>query len=607
MIDFRLYRAGFAPALAAVVVLLFALAAPPDPLPGVVAPAEFDDGAAARTARRIVETAPERPPGSDGDSAVADLVEQRFRQIEGGQVSEQRFTGEFDGDDVEMRNVVLTLPGDSARTVALLAPRDSASGPGVASSAAATATLIELVNELRTQSHAKTLVFVSTDGSSAGAAGAREFAEHYAGRDEVDAAVDIWQPGSASPRQPFLLASSDASQSPSAQLVKTAERELDDQTQEQQESQGGFAELTSLALPSGLGEQAVLIENGLDAIGLSSAGERPIPASLDQPDDLSPTTLGELGRTALLLAATLDAAPGAPDHGPGTYVPLAGNLVPGWTLALLALTLLIPAALAAADGIRRGARAHAGAGWALGWAASRALPPLGALVFFYFLSLVGLVASPTFPFDPNLYGVGAGQIVVMVFIAAVIAGSYYAIRGWRVPQVLPSSVAVPALGAVSALAVLLAWLANPYLALLLVPTAHVWVTCGSRRGVLPWPFAGAAAAVSLLPAVAAVAHLSGSLELGSAAPWLLLLMVSDGQFGAGMMLALCLVLGGLFGILAVSLRGRIPARRGPASRRARRIDDGVAREPHPASPPIDGLDTFPITSPGPADDLGYDR
>ena len=63
-----------------------------------------------------------------------------------------------------MRNVILTLPGNSARTVVVMAPRDSAGGPGAASSAAATGMLLQLVNQLRTQSHNKTLVFVSTDG-----------------------------------------------------------------------------------------------------------------------------------------------------------------------------------------------------------------------------------------------------------------------------------------------------------------------------------------------------------------------------------------------------------------------------------------------------------
>jgi hypothetical protein len=610
VIDFRFYRAGFAPALVAVIVLLFALTAPPDPLPGVVAPAEFDEVAAARLARQIVNTAPERTPGSEGDAAVADLVEQRFKQAEGGEVSEQTFTGEFDGDAVDLRNVILTLPGDSARTLVLLAPRDSASGPGAASSAAATATLLELVNELSTLSHTKTLVFVSTDGSTAGAQGAREFAQNYPQRAEVDAAIDIWQPGSADPHQPFVLESSDGSQSPSAQLVRTAERELSDRTQEKPEGQGTLGELAGLALPSGLGEQAVLIENGLDAIGLSSAGERPLPASQDQPEDLSTSTLGDFGSTALLLAATVDAATSPPEHGPGTYVPLAGNLVPGWTLALLALALLFPAALAAGDGIQRGFRANAGTGWAIGWAASRALPLLAGLLFFYFLSLVGLVASPPFPFDPNLFGVGAGQIVVMVLVALVIGGSYYAIRGWRVPPVLPRSAAVPALGAVSTLAVFLAWLANPYLALLLVPTAHVWLTCAPRRGSLPWPLVVGAAALSLLPLIAGIGHVSGSLALGSAAPWLLLLMVSDGQFGFGTMLALCLVIGGLLGIVAVSLRRRTPPRRRasqPVPQRPAEGDGEDAPEPEPAGSPTEGLDTFPITSPGPGDDLRSER
>src|SRR5215218_7363894 len=246
LVTFRTYRAGFAPALAAVIVLLFALTAPPDPLPGVVAPAEFDDLAAARIARQIVETAPERTPGSDGDAAVADLVEQRFTQVEGGQVSGQQFTGEFDGDQVDLRNVILTLPGDSARTLVLLAPRDSASGPGAASSAAATATLLELVDELSTQSHTKTLVFVSTDGSSEGAQGAREFAQSYPQRDEIEAAIDIWQPGSDDPRNPFVLEASADSVSASAQLAETAERELSEQSELNLESQGAFDALVGL-------------------------------------------------------------------------------------------------------------------------------------------------------------------------------------------------------------------------------------------------------------------------------------------------------------------------------------------------------------------------
>ena len=139
MTGFRIYRAAFAPAVVAVVVLLFSLPGRPAPLPPVVASAEFDQRAAAEIDRQITEAAPARSPGSEGDRAIADLVAKRFAGVREGQVAEQRFDHNFEGEDLELRNVVLTLPGESARSVVVLAARDSASGPGAASSAAATA------------------------------------------------------------------------------------------------------------------------------------------------------------------------------------------------------------------------------------------------------------------------------------------------------------------------------------------------------------------------------------------------------------------------------------------------------------------------------------
>jgi hypothetical protein len=554
MTSFRIYRAAFAPAVVAIVVLLFSLQGRPAPLPPVVASAEFDQRAAARIDRQITEAAPVRTPGSEGDRAIADLVAKRFAGVREGQVAEQRFDHNFEGEDVELRNLVLTLPGESARSVVVLAARDSASGPGAASSAAATATLLELVDKLRTSSHAKTLVFVSTDGGSDGAAGAREFVEHYPEPDLIDGAVVLWQPGSATPREPSLLDTSNGSQSPSAQLVRTAERALTEQAGRQPRLEGAFGELAQLALPSGLGEQAVLIEQGVDAVGLSSGGERPLAVAADQPDDLSAATLGDLGRTALLLVATLDAAAAPPDHGPAAYLNLAGNLVPGWALALLALTLLLPAALTSLEAFSQAFRAGARPGSALLWAASRSLPLLAALLLLYLLAVTGIVARPAFPIDPGRFRVGAGQIVAMLLLASVIGAGYYAIRGWRVPAGLPHEVAASSLGLIAALAVLLAWLANPYLALLLVPVAHVWLLDARRAGPLAWPLALGAIVLSLLPMAAAVLHVTGRLDLGVAAPWHLTLMVGAGQIGFLPMVALCLLCGSLVGLVALAVR-----------------------------------------------------
>ena len=556
MIDLRLYRAGFAPALVAVVILLFALEPRPGPLPPVVAPAEFDQSAAARTARQIVETAPVRTPGSSGDAAIARIVERRFARVAEGQVAEQRFQRSFEGEDIGLRNLNLTLPGESPHSVVVLAARDSASGPGAASSAAATAMLLELVDELRNSQHTKTLVFVSTDGGSDGASGAREFAARYPASSLIDGAIVLWQPGSVAPRQPSLLDASDGSQSPSVQLVRTAERTLTDQTGTEPQLEGLFGELARLALPSGLGEQAVLIEHGIDAVGLSSAGERPLPASEDQPGDLSPATLGDLGRTALLLAATIDGSPEPPGHGPGAYLSVEGNLLPGWTIALLALALLLPAALVVLAGLAATLRRGGPIGWALAWSASRALPPFAALLLFYALAATGIVPRPDFPFDPGRFGIGASEVIAMALLATVTLAGYHVIRAWRVPAALPDAAVAPALGAVASLAVLLAWLVNPFLGLLCVPLAHVWLVPARTAGAAAVPLTLGAAAISLLPLGAAFAYLAGRLELGSGAPWSLLLMVSDGQIGFAALLPLCLLAGCLVGLVALAARPR---------------------------------------------------
>jgi hypothetical protein len=562
-ISFRIYRAAFAPALVVIIVLLFSLQARPAALPPVVASAEFDQVAAARLDRQIVDRAPVRTPGGEGDEAIAALVERRFASVREGRVTEQRFDHSFEGEDVELRNLILTLPGESAQSVVVMAARDSASGPGAVSSAAATATLLELVEKLRSARHTKTLVFVSTSGGSDGAAGAREFAEGFAERDLIDGAIVLWQPGSATPREPSLLDASTGAQSPPAQLVRTAEQALAEQAGRTPQLEGLFGELARLAVPSGLSEQAVLIEGGVDAVGLSSAGARPLPVAQDQPDDLDAETLGEVGRTALLLVATLDGASAPPQHGPTTYLTLADNLVPGWALALLALALLLPAALASLDAVGHAFQREAPVGRALVWSASRSVPLLAALLLLYLLAVTGIVARPDFPFDPGRFRVGATEILTMALLAIVVGAGYYRIQGWRVPAQLPSALAAPALGVVAALAVLIVWLANPYLALLLVPAAHVWVLDARRTGALPWPLALGAIALSLLPVAAAVLEVADSLDLGPGAPWHFLLMVGDGQIGFGEMLALCLLGGSLVGLVALALQpGRISDRAG---------------------------------------------
>src|SRR3954452_16427229 len=141
MVNFRLYRLAFVPALLAVVVAMFSLEGAPDPLEPATPPTSFEGDRAAALARQIANAAPDRSPGSEGDAAIADLVAGRFDEIPSGAVTEQRFGTEIDGEQRTLRNVLLTLPGDADSTILIVAGRDTTAPPGAASSAAATVIL----------------------------------------------------------------------------------------------------------------------------------------------------------------------------------------------------------------------------------------------------------------------------------------------------------------------------------------------------------------------------------------------------------------------------------------------------------------------------------
>ena len=553
MIDFRLYRLSFVPALLAVVVILFSLEPVPGPLEAPVSLSEFDAEGATRTARQIVESAPERQPGSAGDEEIADLVADRFAGIAGGEVSEQAISTSFDGDDVETRNVIVTLPGDSERRLVVLAPRSSAAGPGAASSAAATATLLELADTFGDASHDRTLVFVSTAGANDGATGAREFAGSYPERDLIDAALVISQPGALHRGPPFVIPWSAGPQSTAIQLTVTADEIVSAELGEPARLQSTLGDLVRLALPTGLGEQAPLIEEGIDAVAISSAGERPLPTEEDGPESLSGETLSQLGQAGQTIVLALDSASSPPEHGPGAYIALGDNLLPGWTISMLTLTLLIPAVAAAGDGYARALRRGRSRPRDLGWVVGRTLPFLGALVLAYLLAAVGLLPTPRFPYDPGRFSDEWRAGIVLVVVVGAFVAACYATRPFSVPRRSDHAGLAIAAGAVIAVAALMLWLVNPFLVLLVVPMAHAWLaaTIADPRARIGASFAAVAA--STIPVVVALAVLGDRLEVGLGLPWHLLLMVAGGQLGFGTSLLGCLIAGGLVAVLAASL------------------------------------------------------
>jgi len=557
MLQPRLYRAGLLLALAAAVVLMFSVVSRPPPLRSDVAADAFDGNHAAALDHQLLAVAPNREPGSRGDAAAADFVTERFRAIQGGSVSEQRFSGGFDGNDVQMRNVSLVLPGLSERRIVIVAPRDCAAGRCAVSSGAATAALLELASDFDGARHSKTLVFVSTDGSVAGAAGAKLLAGELQDT-PAEAVIVLSQPGSGLGRRPFAVPWSAGPQSASIQLVQSARAAVGSEVGGDPLALSTFPSLFRLAIPSGLQEQAVLIERGVDAIGISSAGDRPLRSSQDGLGSLDPEALGGFGRASLSLVFALDTLPNPLEHGPDAYLPLAGKLIPGWALALLAAALLLPVGLVSIDGLAGASRANEPVRRALLWTLGRSIPFLAVLVLAYAMSLVGLIPRPAFPFDPQSHPFGLGPALVLVALAAAFVATVVATRR-LIPPAGAEEALTPAIGLVIFVSIAAVWLVNPYLALLLVPTAHLWLAAAlpELRSQLG-PMLVALALGMVVPLVA-IGYLGSSLGVGWAVPWQLVLLFTGGQFGLPLGVALCVLGGCLIAIVELATRRRADA------------------------------------------------
>ncbi len=569
MLDLRLYRLTLVFGLLAAVILMFSVVSRPEAVTSQTATDSFDGTEAANLAKEIVRRAPDRRPGTGGDDRAADMVSRELGAIEGAVVSERSFSGDYDGEGVTMRNIVAVLPGTTNARIVIAAPRDCNGGACGASSASSTAALVELGRVFGTAQHQKTIELVSLDGSAAGAAGARELASELSG-DPPRGVIVLYQPGARHPRGAAVIPYSDGAESGGAQIIESAARAVDAERDVSGDPPGGtLSELLRLAVPAGTGDQAPLVAAGLDAVSFASAGDLPLPQSADGPGSISAETLGDVGRSALALAFALDETTASLNHGPHAYIPLAGKLIPGWSLALLALALLLPVGLIGGEAtIRTWRRRSQPVTMAALWVLTRAAPFLAAVVFAYVLAFLGIVPSPPWPFDPAGYGLGLGEdFVLFLLVAIALGGTWQALR-LRLPESSDDAIA-PVLALTLFAGALGLWLVNPFLALLCVPSVHLWLYASlpDRRGRLV-PVLGAVFAGLVLPAVALLA-LGARLDSGTALPWHLLLMFTGGHFSALATLPVCLLAGCLIAIGTVAASRPAPpavVRRRPRTR-----------------------------------------
>jgi hypothetical protein len=567
VIEPRLYRAAFLPALLAVIVAAFSLQARPAPLPqALAADVLFQGHGAVTRATRIAQALPDRRPGTPGDQAAGRQVAREF--------AADGFTTVLDhfqtDDGRELTNVVGRRAGASRHQIVVIAPRDAAGVPDATSSAADTAALTEIARVLQGTPSRKTITLASIDGSTLGELGVHRLLAKLPDRDKVEAVLVLSNMGAPGPRVPPLQAWSNGSQRVGVGLERTAAASESEEFGRGPHSSVAAGQMIRMAFPIGVGSQGPLLEAGLDAVRFSGSGELPPPKSKEGIDSLSADRLGSLGRAALRTVFAVDQSPEPPERGPTTYVTVAGNLLPGWAIALVGLSLILPALVASIDGFARARRRREPVGRFGRWVLAAVLAMVTGLVLAKLMVVAGIVATPpTSPAAPDLRPLHGGDLVTMGVLAAIVALAWWI--GRRVTMGrgkrrldLASPGAGCAVALVLSLLTFAVWLVNPFAALMLVPALHLWLIAAIARVPDRGPAPVALVVVGLLPLAVVVLYYMSRLSLNPLEGlWYLFLLVTSGSIGVAAALFAC-VFAGVFVSLVSILVSR--ARRPPAAK-----------------------------------------
>jgi hypothetical protein len=567
VIEPRLYRAAFLPALLALILAAFSLQSRPAPLPqALAADILFQGRAAAGNAARLAQQFPDRRPGSTGDRAVGLQVARSF-EGRGFTTVLDRFQSD---DGKPLMNVIGRRAGASRHQIVIVAARDAGSVPDATSSAADTAALTEIARVLQGTPSRKTITLASVDGSTLGELGIHRLLAKLPDRDKVEAVLVLSNLGAPGPRVPPIQGWSNGSQRAGVGLERTAAESESEELGRLPHSPVAAAQMMRIAFPVGVGAQGPLLEAGLDTVRFSGSGELPPPTDKRGADALSPDRLGSLGRAVLRTVFAIDQSPEPASRGDTTYVTVANKLLPGWAIALLAMSLILPALVASIDAFARARRRREPVGRFARWVLAGALAVIAGLVLAKLMEVVGIVASPpASPIAPELRPLHGGDVAVMAVVAGIVGLAWWAGqrmtlgRGGRRLD-LASPGAGCALALVLTLLTLAVWFINPYAALMLVPALHFWMIASIGR--VPDRGSGAPALVvlGLLPLVAVVLYYMSRLSLNPLeALWYLFLLVTGGAVGVAAALFAC-VFAGVFGCLVSILVAR--ARRPPVEK-----------------------------------------
>jgi hypothetical protein len=557
----RVYRAAFVPALLALVLTMFSFESRPRPLPqGLAADVLFDGNQAAALAARIATDSPDRRPGTPGNLETARLVADAFSArgftgAPGGGPEIQRFTHAGE----ELVNVVGRRAGSSRRQIVIVAARDAATVPEAPRSAADTAALMQLARVYQGRPSRKTLVLASVDGSNLGEVGARRLVDLLPAPQFVDAVLVVSDLGSEANDVALIQAwSADAGRA-GIGLQRTVAESVRQELGLSAGGSGAFGQLARLSFPIGIGSQAVLLEEGYDAVRIAGSGE--LPPDGDGPvEAIDEDRLGTLGRATLRTITAVDQGR-RPERGPEGYVQVVSQVLPGWALSLLAGSLLLPVLVATVDAFARTRRRHLEVLPWLRWVGAWVAPFLAALALAELLALVGATpAPPPAPVPPAVVPLDGAALGVLAGIAAGMALAFVLGR-WLATRpdaelarpVEPGAGA--ALGLVIAAGSLLLWFVNPFAGLLVVPAAHLWMLTVLARPMPPRRLRAAFVAIGLAPALVVAVYYMFALSLDPLeAAWYLLMLVTGHSVGVVTSLIACVLLAAACGTAEIAWR-----------------------------------------------------
>jgi hypothetical protein len=556
LLEPRIYRAAFIPALFAFVIAMFSLQSRPPSVPqALAADILFDGRAGLAGANQLAAAHPDRRPGTAGDRLAAADVAARLRSQHFGVTVDH-----FKSEDHNLINVVGRRIGESPRQLVVVAPRDADRVPDLAGSAADTASLLEIARALEGRATSKTLVLASVDGSTLGSAGARRLAGQLASAGPVEAVVVMSDTGVRTARGSLLVPWSETTLRTGLRLQRTVGESvrLELQSGGAGHSPGTFAQGARLAFPLGIGDQAPFIDQGFDALRLSGSGELP-PGGQPQPDA---DRIGSLGRATLRTIFAYDAA-GPVDEKPSSFVLVAQKLLPQWAVALVVGALLLPLIAAAIDSFARMRRRREPVVPWLRWIAAGVVPFLVALALAEFLALVGVVPdTPPVPLPPGSHKLDGTASVTLVLCTLFFAAAWVFARR-RLAGRLPAPDqpgAAAALALALSLVALAVWVVNPFAALALLLAFHAWLLVTASPVPMPRPLGVALVLAGLLVPVLIAVALLDRLSLGPLAGlWYGFLLITGHHVG----LYTVVVVSVLVACSAAALRIALARRREP--------------------------------------------